>query len=218
MFCIGPTDFAAFWLLRFLLAVVFTGPCPAQVGPSPTPSGNHQEFPWNSGVGGKFWTKNQINGELQWLLHFPMWNLGKEFKEVGNCRLNHQQFPTWNPGTASRTGVSKQKGNWLKNQLERTRDAKRAHNCDEFPLASEIVRKDSAVKKGFAGTMPVFLIVCECHQKRVTLDPTTATKSVKSQNSIEYGEGDGREFQKGGDICIRIIDSCRGLTENSKIL
>ena len=80
------------------------------------------------------------------------------------------------------------------------------------------MRKDSAVKKGFAGTMPVFLIVCECHQKRVTLDPTTATKSVKSQNSIEYGEGDGREFQKGGDICILIIDSCRGLTENSKIL
>ena len=32
------------------------------------------------------------------------------------------------------------------------------------------------------------------------------------------GEGDGREVQKGGDICIRMADSCSGLTENSTIL
>ena len=32
------------------------------------------------------------------------------------------------------------------------------------------------------------------------------------------GEGDGREFQKEGDICIPMADSCCGLTENSKIL
>ena len=32
------------------------------------------------------------------------------------------------------------------------------------------------------------------------------------------GEGDGREFQKGGDICTPVTDSCCGLTENSKIL
>ena len=32
------------------------------------------------------------------------------------------------------------------------------------------------------------------------------------------GEGDGREVQKGGDICIPMADSCCGLTENSKIL
>ena len=31
-------------------------------------------------------------------------------------------------------------------------------------------------------------------------------------------EGDGREVQKGGDICILLADSCGGLTENSKIL
>ena len=31
-------------------------------------------------------------------------------------------------------------------------------------------------------------------------------------------EGDGREFQKGGDTCIPVADSCWGLTENSKIL
>ena len=32
------------------------------------------------------------------------------------------------------------------------------------------------------------------------------------------GEGDGREFQKGEDICIPMADSCGGLTENNKTL
>ena len=32
------------------------------------------------------------------------------------------------------------------------------------------------------------------------------------------GEGDGKEVQKGGDICILMSDLCRGLTENNKIL
>ena len=32
------------------------------------------------------------------------------------------------------------------------------------------------------------------------------------------GEGDGREVQNGGDICIPMADSCWGLTENCKIL
>ena len=31
-------------------------------------------------------------------------------------------------------------------------------------------------------------------------------------------ERDGREGQKGGDICIPMADSCSDLTENSKIL
>ena len=32
------------------------------------------------------------------------------------------------------------------------------------------------------------------------------------------GEREGREVQKGGNICIPMADSCRGLTENNKIL
>ena len=32
------------------------------------------------------------------------------------------------------------------------------------------------------------------------------------------GEGNGREVQKGGDMCTPMADSCRGLTENNKIL
>ena len=31
------------------------------------------------------------------------------------------------------------------------------------------------------------------------------------------GEGDGREVQNGGDMCIPVADACLGLTEN-KIL
>ena len=31
-------------------------------------------------------------------------------------------------------------------------------------------------------------------------------------------EGDGRQVQKGGDICIPVADSHGGLTENNKIL
>ena len=30
--------------------------------------------------------------------------------------------------------------------------------------------------------------------------------------------GDGREFQKGGDICVPMADLCWGLTENNNIL
>ena len=30
------------------------------------------------------------------------------------------------------------------------------------------------------------------------------------------GEGDGREVQKGRDICITVANSCRGLTEIAK--
>ena len=32
------------------------------------------------------------------------------------------------------------------------------------------------------------------------------------------GEGDGREVQKGGDVCMPMADSCSSLTVNSKIL
>ena len=32
------------------------------------------------------------------------------------------------------------------------------------------------------------------------------------------GAGDGIKFQKGGDICLPMTDSCWGLTENSKTL
>ena len=36
-------------------------------------------------------------------------------------------------------------------------------------------------------------------------------------NLEEWDGGDGKEVQKGGDICIPVANSCWGLTENSKI-
>ena len=32
------------------------------------------------------------------------------------------------------------------------------------------------------------------------------------------GEGDRKEVQEGGDMCVPMADSCWGLTENNKIL
>ena len=32
------------------------------------------------------------------------------------------------------------------------------------------------------------------------------------------GEVDGKDVQKGGDVCIHVADLCQGLTENNKIL
>ena len=42
-------------------------------------------------------------------------------------------------------------------------------------------------------------------------------KFFKSVADLEGwdGEGDGREVQKGGDICIPMADSVWGLTENN---
>ena len=48
------------------------------------------------------------------------------------------------------------------------------------------------------------------------------SKKLKQGHCINLegwdGEGDGREFLKGGDICILMADLCCGLTESSKIL
>ena len=44
----------------------------------------------------------------------------------------------------------------------------------------------------------------------------TQTGALDQPRGVE-GEGDGREFQKEGDLSIPTADSCWGLTENSKI-
>ena len=43
------------------------------------------------------------------------------------------------------------------------------------------------------------------------------TGALYQPRGVEW-EGDWREVQKGGDICIPVADSCWGLTENSKNL
>ena len=45
----------------------------------------------------------------------------------------------------------------------------------------------------------------------------TQTGALYQPRGVD-GEEDGRDGQEGGDICIPMIDSCLGLTENNKIL
>ena len=45
----------------------------------------------------------------------------------------------------------------------------------------------------------------------------TQTRALDQPRGVGW-EGDGRKFQKGGDICIPMAHSCRGLTEKNKIL
>ena len=45
----------------------------------------------------------------------------------------------------------------------------------------------------------------------------TQTGSLYQPRGVGWG-GEGREVQKGGNICIPMADLCRGLTENNKIL
>ena len=49
----------------------------------------------------------------------------------------------------------------------------------------------------------------------------TQTGALYQPKRVGWGgkwEGDGKEVQKGGDICISMADSCSDLTENNKIL
>ena len=45
----------------------------------------------------------------------------------------------------------------------------------------------------------------------------TQTGALYQPRVVGLG-GSWREVQKGGDICIPMVDSCWGLTENNKIL
>ena len=45
----------------------------------------------------------------------------------------------------------------------------------------------------------------------------TQTGALYQPRGVGWG-GWWEEVQKGGDICIPMADSCRGLTENNKIL
>ena len=45
----------------------------------------------------------------------------------------------------------------------------------------------------------------------------TQTRALYQPRGVD-GEGDGREFQEGGHICIPMADSCRGLMEHTNIL
>ena len=67
--------------------------------------------------------------------------------------------------------------------------------------------------------METYIIMCEIDSQQ---EFAVWLRKLKQELCINLegwgGEGDGREFQKGGDIFIPVADSCWGLTENSKIL
>ena len=60
----------------------------------------------------------------------------------------------------------------------------------------------------------------EADRQNRLLDRGRAVERVRCVERVtrNLGVGDGREVQKGEDICIPMAGSCRGWTENSKIL
>ena len=67
--------------------------------------------------------------------------------------------------------------------------------------------------------METYITICKIDSQRefaVWLRKLTQGPCIHLE--VWDGEGDGREFQKGGDICIHMADSCLDWTGNSKIL
>ena len=67
--------------------------------------------------------------------------------------------------------------------------------------------------------MEAYITICKIHGQG---EFAIWLRKLKEELCINLegwdGERDGREVQKGRDICIFMADSCRGLTENNKIL
>ena len=68
-------------------------------------------------------------------------------------------------------------------------------------------------------TMETYITICKIVSQREFAIWLRKFKQRLSVNLERWdGVGDGREVQKERDICIPMADSCRGLTENNKIL
>lgn len=74
---------------------------------------------------------------------------------MGNYRLNHQQFPTWNLETETRAGVFHSK------QTEKPIRSGELRTKKNLPMALRNSEKDIGLKKCLQGINPVFLIVPE---------------------------------------------------------
>ena len=67
--------------------------------------------------------------------------------------------------------------------------------------------------------METYITICRIDSQREFSVWVRKLKLVLCINLDGWdGMGDGREAQKGEDICIPMADSCRGLTESNKIL
>ena len=78
---------------------------------------------------------------------------------------------------------------------------------------------EAAIKTIPKSNMETYITICKIDSQRefaVWLRKLKQGLCINLEGWDE--EEDGREFQKGGGICIPMDDSCWGLTENSKIL
>ena len=67
--------------------------------------------------------------------------------------------------------------------------------------------------------METYITICKIDSQQEFAVWFWELKQGLCNNLEEWdGEGDGREVQEGGDVCIPMADSRWGLTENSKIL
>ena len=63
--------------------------------------------------------------------------------------------------------------------------------------------------------METYITICKIDSQQ---EFAVWLRKLKQGLSINLEGWDGREVQKGEDICIPMADSCQGLTENNKIL
>ena len=69
------------------------------------------------------------------------------------------------------------------------------------------------------GNMETYITICKVDsQWEFAVWPRELKQGLCDNLEEGDGEGDGREVQKGGDICILMVDACWCLTENNKIL
>ena len=67
--------------------------------------------------------------------------------------------------------------------------------------------------------MEIYITICKINSQQEFVELLRKLKQGLCINLEGWdGEGNGREFQKGEDICKPMAGSCWGLTENSKIM
>ena len=87
-----------------------------------------------------------------------------------------------------------------------------------FPLEVRIHRSLRAIEEMWGYPLFSSFLFCSirscCSSQALRLEFSRGLCDHKGWD----GEGDGREVQKGGAICVPMADSCWRLTENGKIL
>ena len=100
--------------------------------------------------------------------------------------------------------------NLYRGQQWRNRHREQTYGHGERGGEGEMCRKSN---------METYITICKMDsQRELAVWLRKLTQGLCISLERWSGEGDGREFQKGGDICIPMTDSCLGLTEDNKIL